>query len=335
MSLPATRGRVARRARRNRRGSERMPAWTRPDSSPCTAADMAPIYDALVGPLAYRPRRNAVAALELRPGDRLVIPGCGTGLDLPASPEGVRVVALDLSPEMLARARRKSARADVELRVGDAMALDLPDGSFDAALNLIVAVAPDGARVIAEALRVLRPGGRPAILVLCDARSLVVSDETVCGPYRLVVLRKPVEPDRRAFRTPAATAPPPPPRYGSARAFLGGPHPGLEPAAFGFERQREVLPTASHGVTGSPKALDFAGVRESTGSSRSHAAAAHRTPLGTRCQGPSSSSPARFRAPGSRDSRPLDGDGLRPRRTRRAGCRSYRRRGPHRRHRPG
>lgn len=186
----------------------------------------APIYDALVGPLAGRPRRRVLAALALRPGDRLVIPGCGTGLDLPLLPEGVRAVALDLSPEMLERARRKPTRAEVDVRIGDAMALDLPDASFDAALlNLIVAVAPDGARVIAEALRVLRPGGRMVIFdkflpddrepgplrrrlgaivdrlgtdpnrrlgdLLGEARGLVVSDEPAGGPYRIAVLRKP------------------------------------------------------------------------------------------------------------------------------------------------
>ena len=189
----------------------------------------APIYDALVGPLASRPRRRVMTALELRPGDRLVIPGCGTGLDLPLLPEGVRVVALDLSSEMLERARRKRTRARVELRLGDAMALDLPEASFDAALlNLIVAVAPDGARVITEALRVLRPGGRMVIFdkflpddrapgplrrrlgaivdrlgtdpnrrlgdLLGDRHGLVVSDEPAGGPYRIVVLRKPGEP---------------------------------------------------------------------------------------------------------------------------------------------
>jgi len=49
--------------------------------------------------------------------------------------------------------------------VGDAQALDLPDASFDAVvLHLIVAVAPDGDRVVAEADRVLRPGGRAVVL---------------------------------------------------------------------------------------------------------------------------------------------------------------------------
>ena len=77
------------------------------------------------------------------------------------------VTAGDLSPGMLARLRRRAARLGraVDARELDAQALSLPDGSFDAALlHLILAVVPDPARCAAETARVLRPGGRAAIL---------------------------------------------------------------------------------------------------------------------------------------------------------------------------
>ena len=110
-----------------------------------------------------RERRRSVELLALRPGERLVIIGCGTGADLPFVPEEVQVLAIDLSPDMLRQARAH-ARPGIDFRVMDGMALDLPDGSFDAAiLHMVLEVIPDPARCLAEAARVLRPGGRLAV----------------------------------------------------------------------------------------------------------------------------------------------------------------------------
>jgi ubiquinone/menaquinone biosynthesis C-methylase UbiE len=76
----------------------------------------------------------------------------------------VFTVATDLTPAMLRRARDK-ARAGHHLVVMDGHSLAIPDGAFDAvALHLILAVIPDPARCLAEAVRVLRPGGRISIL---------------------------------------------------------------------------------------------------------------------------------------------------------------------------
>ncbi|HEY3569409.1 MAG TPA: class I SAM-dependent methyltransferase, partial [Thermoanaerobaculia bacterium] len=93
----------------------------------------------------------------------LVIVGCGTGADLPFVPPEVQVLAVDLSPDMLRQARAH-ARPGIEFREMDGMALDLPDGSFDAAiLHMVLEVIPDPVRCLAEAARVLRPGGRLAV----------------------------------------------------------------------------------------------------------------------------------------------------------------------------
>jgi ubiquinone/menaquinone biosynthesis C-methylase UbiE len=102
----------------------------------------------------------------LRPGERVLISGVGTGADLPFIPEGVEVHAIDITPAMVERTRRRAAALGraVEVRVGDAQALDYADASFDAViLHLIVAVAPDGRRVLEEAARVLKPGGRAVV----------------------------------------------------------------------------------------------------------------------------------------------------------------------------
>lgn len=121
----------------------------------------APIYD-LVARFG-RQRKRSLALLALQPGERVLLVGAGTGADLPLIPPGVSVLATDLTPAMLARARPR-ARAGMELRVMNGQALDLPDGSFDAViLHLIVAVIPDPVACLKEAARVLRPGGRIAV----------------------------------------------------------------------------------------------------------------------------------------------------------------------------
>jgi phosphatidylethanolamine/phosphatidyl-N-methylethanolamine N-methyltransferase len=121
----------------------------------------APIYDfvARFG----RQRRRSLALLDLRPGERVLLVGAGTGSDLPLIPPDVAVLVTDLTPAMLDRARSR-ARSGIELRVMDGQALDLPDASFDAViLHLILAVIPDPVACLREAARVLRPGGRIVI----------------------------------------------------------------------------------------------------------------------------------------------------------------------------
>ena len=108
-------------------------------------------------------RRRSLALLGLHPKERLVVIGCGTGADLPFVPAEVEVLAIDLSPDMLRQAR-VHARPGIEFREMDGMALDLPDGSFDAAiLHMVLEVIPDPVRCLAEAARVLRSGGRLAV----------------------------------------------------------------------------------------------------------------------------------------------------------------------------
>lgn len=121
----------------------------------------APHYDRVTK--LHPQRRRSIELLELRPGERVVVIGCGTGADLPFLPEDVHVLATDLTPAMLRQAAAR-ARPGVELRVMDALALDLPGGSFDAAiLHMVLEVIEDPARCLTEAARVLRPGGRLAV----------------------------------------------------------------------------------------------------------------------------------------------------------------------------
>ena len=125
----------------------------------------APVYDLLTAATHSR-RRQSVQLLNLQPGERVLLVGAGTGLDLDFIPKGVRVTATDITPAMLARLQRRATRLGlaVEARVMDGQALEFPDGSFDAViLHLIVAVIPDPVRCVREAARVLKPGGRAVI----------------------------------------------------------------------------------------------------------------------------------------------------------------------------
>jgi ubiquinone/menaquinone biosynthesis C-methylase UbiE len=94
--------------------------------------------------------------------------GVGTGLNLPFYAKKVRLTGIDLSPAMLAIARRQARQLDhpVDLREADAHALPFPDASFDTVVcTFSLCAIPDDSRAVSEMKRVLRPGGR---LLLAD-----------------------------------------------------------------------------------------------------------------------------------------------------------------------
>jgi len=137
---------------------------------------ISPVYDAMnrtmtMG-LDQRWRRATVAAVVQR-GDSVLDACCGTGdLAVAAQEAGGSVIGLDFSERMLERARRKSG--EVEWVQGDALALPFADGSFDAAtVGFGVRNLDDLERGLAELRRVLRSGGRVAILEITKPSGLL------------------------------------------------------------------------------------------------------------------------------------------------------------------
>jgi phosphatidylethanolamine/phosphatidyl-N-methylethanolamine N-methyltransferase len=126
----------------------------------------APVYDLTFGRFFLPGRKQALAMLDLKPGERVLLVGCGTGADLPLLPEGVEAVGVDLSPDMLARARSRLPlpSRDVTLLQGDAQRLLVEESAFDAVIfNLILSVIPDGRACLHENLRALKPGGQAVV----------------------------------------------------------------------------------------------------------------------------------------------------------------------------
>jgi phosphatidylethanolamine/phosphatidyl-N-methylethanolamine N-methyltransferase len=126
----------------------------------------APVYDSTIDHF-FRPgRQRAMELLALQPGENVLIVGVGTGADLQLLPEEVKAIGIDLSGEMLNKARQKllHCRADIRLIQGDAQATCIIGNLFDSALvNLILSVVPNGSACLREALRVVKPGGRVII----------------------------------------------------------------------------------------------------------------------------------------------------------------------------
>ena len=105
---------------------------------------------------------------SLKPGEVVVDLGSGAGIDVFLAAQDVgalgRVIGIDMTPEMIERARENAAKHEiqnVEFRQGDIESMPVEDGSVDVVIsNCVINLAPDKARVYSEMHRVLRPGGR-------------------------------------------------------------------------------------------------------------------------------------------------------------------------------
>jgi phosphatidylethanolamine/phosphatidyl-N-methylethanolamine N-methyltransferase len=152
----------------------------------------AKYYDTLFGPVLHPGRQQVVRNLGLRPGQRVLEVGVGTGLSLPLYPADVRVTGIDISPHMLELARQRVLERGLTQAEGlhemDAAALKFPDGSFDKAVAMyVMSVVPDPVRVVQEMRRVCRSGGEIFIVNhFHSRRPLVRQAERLLAPLSRV-----------------------------------------------------------------------------------------------------------------------------------------------------
>ncbi len=139
-----------------------------PDQRPERWDDHVALYELAFEPLSLAFARQAIGRIGPRPGMRVLDVAAGAGgAALALAEAGAVVTATDASPRMIDRVRRRAEAAGVavDARVMDGTALGLPDAVFDAALSVFgVILFPDAVAGLSEMRRVVRSGGRVAVV---------------------------------------------------------------------------------------------------------------------------------------------------------------------------
>lgn len=149
---------------------------------------LAKVYDLTFGPALHPGRLVALEGMGIKPGDRILEVGVGTGINAPLYPSNCHVTGIDFSPSMLEKARGRVERKGLQnvlLFEMDAHQLTFADNSFDIVYApYVISVVPDPVKVVHEMRRVCRPGGK--IIVLNHFRSpnrLLARVEKAISPF--------------------------------------------------------------------------------------------------------------------------------------------------------
>jgi len=143
------------------KGSKKMKNTTNVDKY----RRLAPIYDLFMkNRLFLNARSKAFALLNIKPDDRVLLVGIGTGIDISLLPQDCNIVGIDISEEMLKKARRKCRDCNVNLFNMNAESLQFDSNTFDyIVLNLILSVVENPKKALSEAVRVLSADGKVLI----------------------------------------------------------------------------------------------------------------------------------------------------------------------------
>jgi phosphatidylethanolamine/phosphatidyl-N-methylethanolamine N-methyltransferase len=149
---------------------------------------LSSVYDLTFGPSLHPGRVQAIQRMRIRPGDRVLEVGVGTGINASLYPRDCAVTGIDFSSSMLEKARDRVARKgikNVRLFEMDAADLKFADSSFDIVYApYLISVVPDPVRVAREMRRVCRPGGHIIILNHFRSRNpLLASIERAISPF--------------------------------------------------------------------------------------------------------------------------------------------------------
>ena len=154
-----------------------IPSAPEPDQEPGRWDNHVSVYEEVFEPFSTVFADVAIDRLAVGPGMHVLDVGAGSGgAALALARHGCKVTAIDASERMVTRIEARAAGREIVAEVMDGQALTYPDGRFDAVLSVFgVILFPDAVRGLAEMRRVVRPGGRVAIVTWTEPQHYELS----------------------------------------------------------------------------------------------------------------------------------------------------------------